>query len=456
MTLLRYAACVLGLAATTVWAQESHESQETPPRLDYRVELGLEHNDNVNLNEEDPKSDDILTPAFGFTYRQGGSVVQAHVDGVLTYRDYLHGTFGDDLRSQIGGHVNWTMVPDRVNFVFEDYLGIEPVDTLQVDSPANQQQTNVFGLGPTFDFRFGSAARGAVELRYVNSYAEVSDQFDSNRYVGAFRVLRDLSSTSLVSGNVEAQHIDFIHDIGGPSFDRYNLFGRYVQTLRQFEYSADLGWNWIHSGFPLGDHNAPLARFTVGYHATERSRFDLIGAYQYSDAATDLLETVQTNLSPTRVLTEIPTSIPTGAAVVSPQPYLETNFLLLYGFHEVLWTFDISAALPEARLPQLAEQPVRRIEPDPARLRLRARLQLQPADHGRRPRHRRERRLSGHRSRRPQLDDWPLFSPDADAALELERRIHVLQAQQQRGRPGRRAEHHLRVDFLHALKSRQT
>ncbi|HSS05609.1 MAG TPA: hypothetical protein VLK83_00555 [Rhodanobacteraceae bacterium] len=343
MTLLRYAACVLGLAATTVWAQESHESQETPPRLDYRVELGLEHNDNVNLNEEDPKSDDILTPAFGFTYRQGGSVVQAHVDGVLTYRDYLHGTFGDDLRSQIGGHVNWTMVPDRVNFVFEDYLGIEPVDTLQVDSPANQQQTNVFGLGPTFDFRFGSAARGAVELRYVNSYAEVSDQFDSNRYVGAFRVLRDLSSTSLVSGNVEAQHIDFIHDIGGPSFDRYNLFGRYVQTLRQFEYSADLGWNWIHSGFPLGDHNAPLARFTVGYHATERSRFDLIGAYQYSDAATDLLETVQTNLSPTRVLTEIPTSIPTGAAVVSPQPYLETNFLLLYGFHEVLWTFDISA-----------------------------------------------------------------------------------------------------------------
>jgi hypothetical protein len=340
MRLLRHAVCVLGIATQAAFAQEI---QPTPPRLDYRVGIGVEHTDNINLDEDDPRSENILAPAFGFQYRQGGSVVQARVDGAVEYHDYLQNTFGDELRGQIGAHVNWTMLPERLNFLFEDYLGVQPVDNLATNAPSNLQQTNVFAAGPTLDFRMGAAARGQLELRYVNSYAEESDQFNSNREVGAFRVIRDLSPTSLVSGNVEAQHIDFVHDSGGPSFNRYNVFGRYAQSLRVFDYSFDLGYNWIKSGAPLDDHSHPLARFTAGWHPTERSRLELVGAYQYSDAATDLLETVQTRILPTRAMTEIGTSITTGATVVSPAPYQETRFLLLYGFHETLWTIDVSA-----------------------------------------------------------------------------------------------------------------
>ncbi|HJT97414.1 MAG TPA: outer membrane beta-barrel protein [Rhodanobacteraceae bacterium] len=341
MTLLRYAGCALGFAVQAAVAQEVRE--ETPPRLDYRVELGVSHSDNVNLNEDDPKSDTIVAPAFGFQYRQGGSTVQARVDGAMQYLDYLQNTFGDELRGQIGGHVNWTISPERLNFVVEDYLGLEPVDNLATNAPSNLQQTNVFALGPTFDFRFGTAARGQVEVRYINSYAEKSDQFNSNREVGAFRVIRDLTATSLASANVEAQHIDFVHDTGGPSFNRYNLFGRYAQSLRVFDYAFDLGYNWIKSGEPLGDHSHPLARFNGDWHPTERSRLGLVGAYHYSDAATDLLETIETRITPGRVAAQIATSIPTGAAVVSPSPYQETHFMLLYGFHDTPWAVDLSA-----------------------------------------------------------------------------------------------------------------
>jgi hypothetical protein len=340
MARLRYALCALVLSMpVATLAQE--QVQAEPPRFDYRIDAGIEHNDNVNLSEDDPKVDNILAPTLGFTYRQGGSVVQAEIDGALQYRDYLNDTFGDELRGQIGGRVNWIILPQRLDFVFEDYLGMQPIDSLEPGAPSNLQQTNVFALGPTFDFRLGAAARGQVELRYIDSYAEKTDAFDSGREVGAFRIVRDVSATSQLSGNVEAQHIDFKHDSGGPGYDRYNLFGRYAQTLRVFDYTIDLGYTWLDAGDPVGSHSAPLARLVAGWHPDERSRLAFIGSYQYSDAATDLIETVQERVMP-RAGQSIPTSIAAGTAVVNPAPYRETRAQLTYSYVEKRWSLNVA------------------------------------------------------------------------------------------------------------------
>src|SRR5262245_35036514 len=93
-------------------------------QLDYLVEMAIEHNDNVNLSENDPVSEDILEPIVGFAISEDGSTVQANATGAVQYRDYLGGEFSDEFRGQLSGHLNWTMVPKRLNLTVEDYLTV--------------------------------------------------------------------------------------------------------------------------------------------------------------------------------------------------------------------------------------------------------------------------------------------------------------------------------------------
>ncbi|GAA0715661.1 hypothetical protein [Dokdonella soli] len=326
MALLRSAGRVLGLIIPVVAWTQAHAA-----RFDYRLELGIEHNDNVNLSENNPISQNILEPALGFTFAEEGSDVQARAEGILQYRDYLGGAFGNELRSQLGGHLNWVMLPERLSLVVEDYLGVQPINTLLVNTPTNVQQTNVIAVGPNLNFRLGSTTHGQAELRYINSYAEETREFDSNRLAGALRIIKDLSATSQLSGNVQVEHVNFTHSGSGPNYDRYNLYARYARSLRLFDYAVDLGYTSIDSGPPFGSHAKPLLRANADWRPSERSTVTLTAAHQYSDAASGMIDTVELRVKPSLGL-PIPTSIATGGVVTSSAPYLESRVNLGYTY----------------------------------------------------------------------------------------------------------------------------
>jgi hypothetical protein len=134
-------------------------------QLDYEVGLGIEHNDNVNLSDRDPISDDILIPSLGFAVSQLGSTVQAAAIGTVEYRDYLGGSFSDEFRGDVNGRLNWTISPERLDFTVQDRLALEPVNALVPNAPNNLQQTNVFALGPILSFRLAETVSGQAERR---------------------------------------------------------------------------------------------------------------------------------------------------------------------------------------------------------------------------------------------------------------------------------------------------
>ncbi len=326
MALLRSAGRVIGLIVPIVAWSQAHAA-----RFDYRLELGIENNDNVALSETDPVSQNILEPALGFTFDEAGSDVQAHADGILQYRDYLGGAFGNELRSQLGGHLNWVMLPDRLSMVVEDYLGVQPINTLLTNAPTNVQQTNVIAIGPNLNFRLGSAAHGQAELRYINSYAEKTGEFDSQRLAGALRIIKDLSATSQLSGNLQVEHIDFTHSGNGPNYDRYNAYARYARSLRLFDFGIDLGYTALDSNLTNGSHSKPLLRVNADWRPSERSTLTLNAAHQYSDAASGMLDTMELRVRPSIGL-PIPTSIATGGIVTSSAPYMESRANLDYTY----------------------------------------------------------------------------------------------------------------------------
>lgn len=315
--------------------------QAMAARVDYTVDLGVEDNDNVTLAPFDPIQQRYLRAGLGFTVTENVSALQMNLDGRVEYRDYQDNVFTDTVDGTLSGRVNWIAIPERLFITAEDNLSVQPVDALAPDAPGNRQQVNVFSVGPTLLFSMPAALHGQAELRYINSSAEVTDEFNSNRIAGAVRVIKDLSATSRLSANVQAQRVDFDDDVFGRDYNRYDIFARYSRTLAHFELGADLGYSRLD--YRSGDDNRsePLIRLDAEWNPTTQSSFNIMLSSQFSDTATDALRGVAGETAPNTV----PENVLTGDAVVNASPYEVRSLDLGYTFTGTRVNFSVTPYL---------------------------------------------------------------------------------------------------------------
>lgn len=344
-TRVRLLALMLSLACGTASAAQ----------LDYTLYAGITHSDNVNLSQDQPISQNILAPGVNFTYVQQGSTIQANVAGTLEYRDYLGGAFNDQKFALLAGQVNWTVLPQRLDFTVQDFAGVQPISTLSSDGPDNQQQTNVLVLGPTLYFRLGDTVHGQGELRYINSDASKTKEFNSSRGEAALRLYKELNPTDQLSFNLVSQHVNFNNNsdttgqatgsgLVNPDYNHNEVYGRYVSQLARFSLDAALGWSQIDF------HAAPsisssLVRLTLGWQATLRSSFSLTASRQYSDSAQDMILPVQTAAgtgAPTYGSPLPSVGVGTGDAQINNEVYLERRLQGFYTFTAERLDFVVS------------------------------------------------------------------------------------------------------------------
>lgn len=256
-------------------------------RLDYALELGVLHSDNIAYTAQNQVSETVLIPHLNFSLSETSSSVLAEISGVVEYRKYLDDSFGSEFRGNLNGLVNWTLLPERLNWVFNDNLGLYPVSLRDPDVPGNLQQTNVFSTGPTLRFRVTPTLMGQTELRFIDSHAEETGAFDSQRYSAALRGLFELSPTQNLGGNIEYQQVDFDDDLLARDYTDASAFVSYTQALSQLDINASLGYS--HLDFERGGNSSgPLARLGLDWRATANSTFGLALADQYTDAATSI------------------------------------------------------------------------------------------------------------------------------------------------------------------------
>src|SRR5262249_31526995 len=127
-TVLSQVTCALSLAAC---------SSAYAINLDYTLQVGAGHSDNINESATDPVGESILIPKTTFTIEEKGADVQATAVGDIEYRDYLGGDFNNELRGQLSSVVNWIISPQRFSFDFEDYAAVAPVNILATNAPNN-------------------------------------------------------------------------------------------------------------------------------------------------------------------------------------------------------------------------------------------------------------------------------------------------------------------------------
>lgn len=323
----------------------------TLPRLDWAIGLGAGHTDNVDRSSTNPTGQNILQPTFNFTFNQQGSTVQAQAVGAIQYVDYLQSYFGNEFRGQLTGLLNWTISPDRLNFVAQDYSSVEPVSIRFGNSPANQQQVNVLVAGPTLSFRLGANGswNGQADLRYIDTTASKTKDFDSQRGLAAFRLLHDLSPTNHLSFNLETEQVHFetVDPISG--FSRYgenSLYGSYTSNLPHLDFSIALGGSRVNFPSGFANHTGPFASATVAWRLDARSTFSLSGSNRLTDATTNLSE------APTSASTNLTTpTFTVGGTAIAPAVYRNQSLYLSYTYQGPRFGFAVSPFY--ARLRQL-------------------------------------------------------------------------------------------------------
>lgn len=298
-------------------------------RINYTVDAGVERNDNVALDDTRVVSQNIFRAGLGFTVSEHSSRVLAEAVGRVEHYDYPE-LFPDRTEGNLAARAQWMVIPDRLTFNVEDDLSVQPIDAFVPDAPGNRQQVNVLSAGPSLLFRHGRSFYGAVDLRYIRSDADETDEFNSDRVHLGATTSRDLSATSQLSLTAQQQQVNFDYD-WLEDYDRGDAYVTYARHRGRIGLVIDAGYSWLT--YEEGrDRSGPLVRSEVSWRPNDRSNLAVLAWRQYSDAATQALASSTPGGT-------MPGRVPIGSMVIRGSQYREDRIAMEYtyaGVHNTL------------------------------------------------------------------------------------------------------------------------
>jgi uncharacterized protein (PEP-CTERM system associated) len=255
--------------------------------LEYRLGTSVLYSDNINLSELAPDEETVVAPEFEFTARQVGSTLEFNARGALQYLDYQSGAYKSEFRGEFAGQLQWKMIPQRLDFVVEDYLSQQPIDITSGVTPNNRQQVNVLTFGPSLFLRFGESMRGQLDARYTDTYAEETQDFNGKRYNLGAHLFRQFNPLSSISLNAEGARVEYDNTLLDADYRRYDGYAGYKRESNRLALDLIAGYTRIEPKNNDPDLDGPLFRGRLDWELSARSRLNARLAYQFSDIALD-------------------------------------------------------------------------------------------------------------------------------------------------------------------------
>jgi len=280
--LLIAAASTLILHSPFAWGQTTRGEG-----FDLQLELGFEYRDNPLRTDPRGPSDTFLVPRATFNLFRLGALWEARGAGFVEYNHSLEDTVSDEFRANLAAVVDRELTPG-LWWTFQNVARVEHVDLLAAETVDNRQQTNVFITGPSWEIRPRSAWGGRVDARFLNSHAEDTDEFNSNRLGLSGAVVRRFDANREVSLGAEFTEVWFTDD-GENNFDyqRHDLVARYDSTQARLELNLAGGFTRIEPD--LGSSlSEPLARIRAIWTADERRSIQALAVYELTDSVRHL------------------------------------------------------------------------------------------------------------------------------------------------------------------------
>jgi len=295
-------------------------------QLQYTIEAGVEHIDYGDYAAVPATTQTSLRTELGFLLTHDGPRLRANLHGRGAYRIYDTDAFDNAFDGTLAARMDWMLVPRRLSFTIEDALTVEPVDIFAVDTPDNRQEVNVFSAGPNLVFQLSEAVHGQVQLRVVDTRAEVASEFDSRRAILSAEASRDLSRASRLSVNALGERVSFDNPALAVEYDRTEAYARYETVRGRFNLALDAGYSGLdyHERGYRGQ-SEPLLRGEAGWRINPQHSVLLALAREMSDLATESLTLVRPG-------TGVPGEVPVGNSIVDASVYQERRASFEYQY----------------------------------------------------------------------------------------------------------------------------
>ncbi len=283
---------------------------------EWRYSLEYEPSYSTNIARTAKNEREEITHALrvGLRYNERSAVMDGSVSLDVEHRSYVNGVFADQNWSYLNADVTWSLVRERLFWVVEDRLSNEPVMNRQVWVPGNIQQTNLFSTGPRLSYRFGNGIGVLADLRYMNSYAEITDEFDSDRWYLAGSLFQDLSVQTQVSTNLTMTKVDF-RNRDADDYRRLDLFAAWDWQQGRSGLRFELGGSRID--FDYADNaSGPHLKIVGNRRISSVSQLKLVLHRGYSDTAQQLRRDSR--------------AVPVGSSVISSQVYTVSEGEVIY------------------------------------------------------------------------------------------------------------------------------
>ena len=137
------------------------------------VGVAIEHTNNVELSAKDKASDNIAVAYVGANITEDEGPL--NYDAVLGFNryNYLQGSFDDSRYFNLAANADWEMIKDRFNWFMSDIFTQQTIDSFDVNTPDNLQDSNVFTFGANIIFPFSARNSFTLTPLYNQYYYEL-------------------------------------------------------------------------------------------------------------------------------------------------------------------------------------------------------------------------------------------------------------------------------------------
>lgn len=250
--------------------------------LDYEIEAGAGHSDNILRVPADQAEDESLASlGVSLTWEEQTRRIDGDAQVDLSFVEYLSGDIDSEVMGTVDASVIFSIVPERFLWSFTDNFGQARNDPFQPVSPENRENINSFATGPDVRFRFGSA----LQLRMQGNYTLVdyeTSNLDAERAGGGVALERLISEDNTLGLEIYADHSD-IEDPDAMDFSRQSASLRYVLTSGRTSLDLQAGYmKLIFNEAPNSD--GPLFDLTLTRELSPSTTLTLTASDTFTDA----------------------------------------------------------------------------------------------------------------------------------------------------------------------------
>ena len=296
--------CLLSLSIPALAQQQPLAVTD---HLNFDFYSTVNYTDNVFLSSTDQQSQVVVQPRVDFDYLRPAGIVESQITGRFEVRDYLRGAYDTDVIGNLNGRVNWHVLPERLDWVFQDYLTTSGASPIANSTPDSVQLANVAITGPTLRAHFSPRLNGQFDLRYIRSDAQTTNDFDGHRVGVAAGLTYLLSPTSKAGINLATQQARYDTAPTGSDFNRKIATVVIERSGPNNSILLETGYTRLDFVADNGRFSGSLFRAQARYDISPRTGISVDVGRQYTDAAdsmqlnSPLIGQIAINSGPSRI-----------------------------------------------------------------------------------------------------------------------------------------------------------